>query len=158
MKIKDTGEGIQIYDFNTIETLKIARKLEKEGIRFYETLLEKTKDPTVKEVFRYLLNEETDHLRLFEKLLEREDSEALDDDGEDMLDSVDDGVFVFPQDDDWAADFDTAIQLGIAIEKRSLAFYLEVVKYTESEESKKTLKKIIAEEKKHWEELKRCLQ
>jgi rubrerythrin len=112
----------------------------------------------VNEVFRYLLNEEKDHLRLFEKLLEREDAEALDDDGEDMLDSVDDGVFVFPQNEDWAADLDTALQLGITIEKRSLAFYLEVVKYTESEESKKILKKIIEEEKKHWGELKRCLQ
>jgi rubrerythrin len=52
MKIKDTGAGIQIYDFSIVETLKIARKLEKEGIRFYETLLEKTQDPTVNEVFR----------------------------------------------------------------------------------------------------------
>ena len=84
MKIKDTGEGIQIYDFSIVETLKIARKLEKEGIRFYETLLEKTQDPSVKEVCRYLLDEEKDHLRLFEKLLESEDAEALDDDGEDM--------------------------------------------------------------------------
>jgi len=158
MKIKDTGEGIQIYDFSIVETLKIARKLEKEGIRFYETLLEKTIDPTVKEVIRYLLNEEKDHLKLFEKLLEREDAEALDNDGEDMLDSVDDGVFVLPPEEEWAADFDAAMQLGIAIEKRSLAFYLEVVKYTESEEGKKILKKIIAEERKHWEELKRCLQ
>ena len=158
MKIKDTGEGIQIYDFSIVETLKIARKLEKEGIRFYETLLEKTIDPTVKEVIRYLLNEEKDHLKLFEKLLEREDAEALDNDGEDMLDSVDDGVFVLPPKEEWAVDFDAAMQLGIAIEKRSLAFYLEVVKYTESEESKKILKKIIAEERKHWEELKRCLK
>ena len=158
MKVKDTGEGIQIYDFSTVETLKIARKLEKEGIRFYETLLETTQDPTAKEVFRYLLNEEKDHLRLFEKLLEREDAEALDDDGEDMLDSVEDGVFVFPQDEGWASDLDAALQLGITIEKRSLAFYLEVVKYTETEETKKILKKIIEEERKHWEELKRCLQ
>ena len=158
MKIKDTGEGIQIYDFSTVETLKIARKIEKEGITFYETLLEKTQDPTAKEVFRYLLNEEKDHLRLFEKLLEREDTEALDNDGEDMLDSVEDGVFVFPQEEDWASDLDAALQLGITIEKRSLAFYLEVVKYTETEETKKILKKIIEEERKHWEELKRCLQ
>ena len=158
MKIKDTGEGIQIYDFSIVETLKIAHKLEKEGIRFYETLLEKTIDPTVKEVIRYLLNEEKDHLKLFEKLLEREDAEALDNDGEDMLDSVDDGVFVLPPEEEWAADFDAAMQLGIAIEKRSLAFYLEVVKYTESEEGKIILKKIIAEERKHWEEVKRCLQ
>ena len=34
MKVKDTGEGIQIYDFNPVEALQIARKLEREGIRF----------------------------------------------------------------------------------------------------------------------------
>ena len=26
MKVKDTGEGIQIYDFNPVEALKIASK------------------------------------------------------------------------------------------------------------------------------------
>lgn len=157
MKIKDSGEEIQIYDFSAVESLKIARKLEKEGIRFYETLLEKTGDPTAKEVFLYLLDEEREHLRLFEGLLEREDAGALDDDGEGMLDTVDDGVFDLPQDGDWAADFDAALRLGIAIEKRSLAFYLEVLKYTAGEEGKTTFKKIIGEERKHWEELKKLL-
>ena len=75
-----------------------------------------------------------------------------------MLDSIEDGVFLFPQDEDWASDHDAALQLGIPIEKRSLAFYLEVIKYTETEETIKILKKIIEEERKHWEELKRCLQ
>lgn len=158
MKVKNTGDGVQIYDFNIVETLKIARKLEKEGIRFYETLLGETANPTVKEVLSYLLEEEKDHLRLFETLLEREDPEALEDDGEEILDSVDDGVFVLPQNEAWASDFDAAMQVGIAIEKRSLAFYLEVMKYAESEEGKTVLKKIIAEERKHWEELQRCLQ
>lgn len=158
MKVKNTGDGVQIYDFNIVETLKIARKLEKEGIRFYETLLGETANPTVKEVLSYLLEEEKDHLRLFETLLEREDPEALEDDGEEILDSVDDGVFVLPQNEGWASDFDAAMQVGIAIEKRSLAFYLEVMKYAESEEGKTVLKKIIAEERKHWEELQRCLQ
>ena len=71
---------------------------------------------------------------------------------------LDDGVFLLPQESDLAADFDRALELGVTIEKRSLAFYLEVVKHTESEEGKNTIKKIIGEERKHWEEMKRLLQ
>ena len=97
MKVKDTGEGIQIYDFNPVEALKIARKLEREGIKFYGKLLEKTDDPKVKEALTFLKGEEEEHLRIFEKLLEREDAEAVDDDGDDLFESVDDGVFVLPQ-------------------------------------------------------------
>ena len=158
MKVKDTGEGIQIYDFNPVEALKIARKLEREGIKFYGNLLEKVDDPKVKEALSFLMGQEEEHLRIFEKLLEREDAEAVDDDGDDLLESVDDGVFLLPQESDLAADFDKALELGVTIEKRSLAFYLEVVKHTESEEGKNTIKKIIGEERKHWEELKRLLQ
>ena len=47
-----------------------------------------------------------------------------------------------------------ALQLGIIIEKRSLAFYLEVEKHTESSAGKSALHKIIDEERKHWEQLK----
>jgi rubrerythrin len=158
MKVKDTGEGIQIYDFNPVEALKIARKLEREGIKFYGMLLEKADDPKVKEALTFLKGQEEEHLRIFEKLLEREDADAVDDDGDDILESVDDGVFHLPQESDLAADFDHALELGVTIEKRSLAFYLEVVKHTESEEGKNTIKKIIGEERKHWEELKRLIQ
>ena len=158
MKVKDTGEGIQIYDFNPVEALKIARKLEREGIKFYGKLLAKADGPKVKEALAFLKGQEEEHLRIFEKLLEREDADAVDDDGDDMFDNVDDGVFLLPQEEDLAADFDHALELGVTIEKRSLAFYLEVVKHTESEEGKNTIKKIIGEERKHWEELKRLLQ
>ena len=159
MKVKDTGEGIQIYDFNPVEALKIARKLEREGIRFYGNLLQKAADPKVKEALNYLKGQEEDHLKIFQKLLEREDPEAADEDDEDeVFDCVDDGVFLLPQEKDFAADFDNALELGVTIEKRSLAFYLEVVKHTKSEEGKNTIKKIIEEEKKHWVELKKFIQ
>ena len=83
MKVKATGEVIQIYDFNPVEALKIARKLEREGINFYGNLLQKAEDPKVKEALAYLKGQEEDHLRIFEKLLEREDPEAPDEDDED---------------------------------------------------------------------------
>lgn len=157
MKVRHTDEGIQIYDFNAAEALTIARKLEREGINFYKEILETVEDPKVKEVLIYLLDEEMEHLKLFEKMLEREDPESLDDDGEGVLDVVGGGVFALPKSEALAADLDKAIQLGINIEKRSLAFYLEIVKHTKSEEGKNALKKIIGEEKNHWEELKRLI-
>ena len=158
MKIKGIGEEIQIYDFNAKEAFKVAHRLESEGISFYKKILDTANDPKVKEVLNYLLEEEKDHLQLFEKMIEGEDPEPLDDTGEDILDIVGTGVFTLPKDEEIPADFDKAIQLGINIEKRSLAFYLEVAKHTESKEGKSALKKIIEEERKHWEELKRLIQ
>lgn len=158
MRVKDTGEGIQIYDFNPKEAFKIARKLEEEGISFYKKLLDTVKDSKVKEVLIYLLTEERDHLQLFEKMLEGEDPEALDDSGEDILDILDDRVFALTNDEELATDLDNALKLGVTIEKRSLAFYLEILKYTDSEEGKSALRKIIKEEKKHWEELKKLIK
>ena len=157
MKVRSTDEGIQIYDFNAAEALKIARKLEREGIKFYKEFLETVEDPKVKEVLLYLLDEEMEHIKLFEKMLEREDPESLDDDGEGVLDVVDDGVYTLPKSEALATDLDEAIQLGINIEKRSLSFYLEIVKHTKSEEDRNVLKIIIGEEKNHWEELKRLI-
>ena len=157
MKIKDSGEEIQIYDFNAKEALKVAHKLESEGISFYKKVLTMVKDPTVKEVLRYLLGEEEDHLQLFEKMIEREDPEASDESGDDILDILDTGVFTLPKDEELTTDLDSALQLGINIEKRSLAFYLEIMKHTDNEVGKTALKKIISEEKKHWEELKKLI-
>jgi len=158
MKIKGIGEDIQIHDFNAKEAFKLARKLESEGISFYKKVLDSAKDPKAKEVLNYLLEEEKDHLQLFENMIEREDPEALDDSGEDVLDILDTGVFTLPKDEALTTDLDKALQLGINIEKRSLTFYLEIMKHTDNEVGKAALKKIISEEKKHWEELKKLSQ
>ena len=159
MKIKDNGEEIQIYDFNVLEAFKIARKLEREGISFYKKLTEAAKDPKVKEVLKYLLDEEEEHLQIFERMIEGEDPDSLDDSGEDVTDIVETGVFAMPDNnEELTADMDKALELGITIERKSLAFYLEVLKHTESEEGKNALKKVIGEEEKHWEELKRLVK
>ena len=103
----------------------------------------------------YLLEEEEEHIRIFEKLIDKKDADALDNREDDVLSIVDTEVFALPGDATSVEDLDKAIQLGINIEKRSLAFYLEIAKHTESEQGRNALKKIIGEEKKHWEELKK---
>ena len=155
MKVKDTGSGIQIYDFTAAEAYAIACTLEREGIRFYQLLMEKTADPQARQIVNYLLNSETEHLRIFEKLLENEEDEDSEDDEDDLIGSVDNGVFAVPDSEVHAADFERALELGIIVEKRSLAFYLEVAKHTASREGKDALRKVIEEERQHWEELKK---
>jgi len=158
MKVRDTVNGIQIYEFSAVEAYKIARKIEREGVRFYQLLMEKTADVGVKEMLTYLRDAEEEHLKLFEHLLEGAEREAGSSEEDDLLDSVDDTIFSVTENEVSAADFKKALQLGIIIEKRSLAFYLEVEKYTESSEGKNALRKVIDEERKHWEHLKQLAQ
>lgn len=155
MKVRESERGIQIYDFTAVEAYKIARVIEREGIRFYRRLLDTTDDTKAQEVLGSLRNAEEDHLALFERLLTNAAGEAGDGDEDGLLDVVDAGIFSVPDSALAVADFNQALQLGIIIEKRSLAFYLEVEKHTESSEGKDALRKVIAEERQHWEQLKR---
>jgi rubrerythrin len=154
MKIRDTGSGIQLYDFTAAEAYRIARKIEHEGIRFYQMLMDKAADSGVKQLVTSLRDAEAEHLRIFEQLLEGAGGKPGQWEDDDLLDSVDDAIFSITENQVAAADFDQALQLGIIIEKRSLAFYLEVEKHTQSSEGKGALRKIIDEERRHWEQLK----
>ena len=154
MRIRDTGTGIQLYDFTAPEAYRIARKIEHEGIRFYQLLMDKTADAGVRELVTRLRDAEAEHLKIFEQLLEGAGGKPGQWEDDDLLDSVDDAIFSISDNQVAAADFGQALQLGIIIEKRSLAFYLEVEKHTESSEGKSALRKIIDEERKHWEDLK----
>jgi rubrerythrin len=160
MKIQCTNGEISVHDFNQVEALKIARHLEKEGISFYRSLLKVTRDQKVKEVLTYLLSEEEEHLALFEKMLyelERRGEDLLDED-DTLADVVSSGVFPSPgqmQDlDEILRDGERAITLGADMEKRSLMFYLSILKHNEDETGRAAIKKVIAEEERHWEDLK----
>lgn len=157
MKVRDTGSAIQIYDFNAVEAYTIACKIEREGIRFYGLLIEKTAHAGVKELLTCLRNAEEEHLKLFEHLLEGAEQIAERRDDDDLLDSVDDNVFSISEPEAYAADFEQALQMGIIIEKRSLAFYLAVEKNTESSEGKNALRKVIDEERTHWNQLRQLV-
>ena len=157
MKIRDTGTGIQLYDFTAAEAYRIAKKIEREGIRFYQLLMEKTADAAVQELVTRLRDAEEEHLKIFGRLLEGAGEKPGQLEDEDLLDSVDDAIFIITENQVAAGDFGQALQLGIIIEKRSLAFYLEVEKHTESSEGKSALRTIIDEERKHWEDLKQLV-
>jgi len=56
--------------FNEIEAAKIAQNMERQGLDFYERAASKASDPTVRDTFLGLAEDEKEHLTRFEELEE----------------------------------------------------------------------------------------
>ena len=69
MKIEEKGADLVITDFSELETYKIAIKIEKDGISFYENLIKDEKHINAKQELEFLLQDEKKHLKTFEKHL-----------------------------------------------------------------------------------------
>jgi rubrerythrin len=154
MTIEEKNGKLVIMDFNECEAYKIASRIEKDGILFYKKLKEKLSKPQIKSVIDFLIQEEEKHLKLFQDLLydmlrNREDY----DEDEDLLDSMDFGIFRTYQSieelDKVVGDTAKALRLGLAIENKSVVFYEAAKSLTRLEAAQKELSRIIDEEKKH---------
>lgn len=158
MKINyDSGE-VKMYDFDAHESYMVARKLEYEGIAFYESLREKVKEDEALAVLNELIEEERAHMLRFDeeaRRIERATHREVDDDH--LLNMVDTGVFtsLLRIGNGDPKDRETLLKLGVMAETRSIAFYREILENTSDEEGRRTLKAIIAEEHKHKERLER---
>jgi rubrerythrin len=71
-ELEPAGSGEQQASFATddVEALKIAQKIEKRGMAYYEELIAKTDDPDGKAMLETLRNEEVEHLRVITEKLE----------------------------------------------------------------------------------------
>jgi len=154
MKIQERGDKFVIVDFNELEAYKIATKIEKDGIRFYENLCEGIKDEDVKDKMKLLLQEERKHLNLFEDRLydvrqRVEDSFEEDD----LLSYMEYGIFQPYQSienmGEKIDDVKKTLRLGIIVEEKSIKFYQVCNDNVFSSETKKELQGIIEEEKRH---------
>lgn len=58
------GEKPVGFDTDDIQALEIAMEIEKKGIAYFESLIEKTADPDGKSMLGALRNEEAEHLRV----------------------------------------------------------------------------------------------
>ena len=154
MKIEEKDDRLVITDFDELEAYKIACKIEKDGIEFYKSLSENTKDKSIEEKLRFLLGEEEKHLKFFSQCLDelrQKKGDGFEED--DLLNYMDYGVFqpfanakekVIEKLDD----VKKAIHLGILIEDGSIKFY-EACKDKAHPEVKGELENIIEEENKH---------
>ena len=152
-------------NFNELELLKMAQKIEQEGESFYISAAERAKDDSIKEMFLNLAKEEKYHREYFEKLYEEASKESsisdeylLDEHTSAYIASISNAA-VFNKEGIMAemlGQVETAkeaIIMGIQAEKDSILFYSKLYESTRMESAKENLKKLIKEEEKHLSEL-----
>ena len=156
--------GIELYDFSAAEAFKIAIKLEKEGMEFYQLILDNTTDEKIKGGLKFFLEEEKKHLDFFEEALGKAQIEEVDGfEEDDIVQYMNSGIFkrfgklkTNPQ--SLLKELAKTLKLGMLLESDSVNFYQEVLKNTEDEKGREALVIIIEEEKKHQEQLSRLLK
>jgi rubrerythrin len=162
MRIEEKQGKLVVTDFNEFEAYRIASKIERDGIEFYEKLSNNAGQKELKNALRFLLQEEKKHLKFFEGCLSllREEKEDISED-EDLLSSMDYGIFKPYQSitelENILKDSRKAIRLGLVIEDRSIEFYKNCEGKISTPVTKKEISRIIEEEKRHKELLENIL-
>jgi len=154
MKIEEKEGKLIVTDFNEIEAYRIASKIEKDGIGFYEKLSSAAKNKELKNALRFLLQEEKKHLKFFEDCLTKlrqEKEDVWEDD--DLLTSLDYGIFQpyqsIEQLENILRDAGKALRLGLIIEEKSIKFYEICREKISGLQAKKEISYIIDEENRH---------
>ncbi|MBM4053905.1 MAG: DUF2202 domain-containing protein [Planctomycetes bacterium] len=147
-------------NFNDQEALKIAINMEKEGLAFYSTMRDNTKDAKAKEIFAKLAEEEQEHMDTFRRIYDSLSSSQEQTSGcedytaeEYLKHLIDTGVFTRKDKAKKLAlqtksDID-ALKIGIQAEKEAILYYQEALLHTKNKEGKKAFKQLIHEEKQH---------
>ena len=156
MDIKIGKEDIIISDFDELEVLKIAMKIEADGEKYYKSVLNKTSDERVKRTFKRLAEDEGAHHEKFKGMFEVElRSRSID------PDSVDgeEGLFTYFETGIFNVDAEAksvkdAVLNGEIVELRSILFYKELLKKSKSEGKRQMLNEIIEQEQMHFNILK----
>jgi rubrerythrin len=163
MKVDFSGDEIEIFDFDELEAYKIARKLEEDGLYYYSRMKEEVLKPEIRAVIELLLAEERKHLHNFEDKIEElvHEQKVLDEE-ETLPEIVDSHVMDVLKDSKRVADIlcnpQEALRLGIAVEKRTIAFYQTLQKNTSDNAGKEALSTLIEEEKQHISKLEGLLR
>lgn len=158
MKVDFSGDEIKIYDFDELEAYRVARKLERDGVYYYTRMKEEVLKPEIREVVEMLISDERRHLGLFEEKVEElcHEQDVVDED-ETLADIVDSGVMDVLADSEQVGNIlcnpQEALRLGISVEKRSIAFYGEILQATRDEAGRTAIEELIKEEEDHLSKL-----
>jgi rubrerythrin len=154
--IKVSSDSVIISDFNEIEVMKIALKIERDGEAYYKGALDKAKDERMKRTFKRLAEDELKHYGMFKSLYDallREkgiDPSSVDTE-EDLFTYAETGIFNKKAVPNNAKE---AVFESENAEIRSILFYKELLLKTKNESAKKALIQIAEEEQMHYNILK----
>ena len=158
---KNKGFTMVIY-FSSEEIVEMGIKIEEMGEKFYATYAEKTKDEKMKDLFKFLEQEEVRHKETFQNILNSmqkgEFSISYDDEEVDKYFQAIIDSRIFSDDESAirlaksAKNEKEAVNYALSFEKDTVVFYygfLDLVK----EKTKDVVMKLIDEEKKHIKKL-----
>lgn len=140
------------------EILDIAVRVEKNGQKFYEALEKKSEDEKLQSTWRYLKEQETEHEKIFSEMLEKANNYLVFEYGsgeyEAFLKAIASEYIFTPElikekiQKTFNSDLE-AVDFALNMEKESILVYSALEDYV-IEDRRKILKKIIAEEQKHF--------
>ena len=149
----DKNGQITIFDFNPVQAYKIAVKMEKNGIEFYQDLLKQVRDEEARREIDFLIEQEQEHLKTFQELLNKEKEVTQDSfEEDDIVNYVNTHVFDSSSEKEKAKGMEhrhTALEEAMNMERRSIVFYEGCLLHSKGAQAKKAFKKILEEEKKH---------
>lgn len=154
MKIEEKGGKLVVVDFDEFDALRIACKIEKDGIEFYGQLASSVAKREVRKTLEFLLGEEKKHLAFFEESLQQlRDKKEDEGEEDDLLPAMDYGMFsAYPNAtelENILSDMQKAIRLGIMVEDKSIQFYEACRDKVSGPGAKEEVARIIEEEKNH---------
>lgn len=146
------------FRLTVADVAKMAVNMETKGMNFYNWAAKQFDDPSVKNIFLKLSEEEKEHIKIFSKLLQVPGSnEFLNPKVGMYLTILGEREDIFPHHAGIKADTikspERALAVGIQAEKDAILFYQELFNETESPEVKSALSTLLEEEKMHLLEL-----
>lgn len=135
-----------------MEFYTIAKNMEDEGKKYYLKLAQETPFNELRGIFTHMANEEQKHFDLYKSL---ENSETVSHTDEDIAKQIAREAFaeIAPDSSNLKqiADFQSAYEKALELEKNSVKFYTDILNKTIKESDKKVVESIISEEQKHIE-------
>lgn len=140
------------------DLLDLAINLEREGAEFYDSLSQKAKNKSTKEIFKNFASDELKHAQTFLELKESDpagENVLVDDSLSELIGQIkqEDVLPQVPENDAKNIHPLTAIKLGIKSEKNAVKLYKQILKRVKSDEGRKVIEALINEEKNHAAEL-----
>jgi len=163
MKVDFSGDEIMIYDFDELEAYRVARKLERDGVYYYSRMKDEITTPEIRDVVEMLIVDEKQHLNMFDEKVQEicRERKVLDED-ETLADIVGSRVMDILTDSEQVANIlcspQEALRLGISVEKRSIAFYSQLLQNTRDESGRAAIEELIGEEREHLDKLTELLR
>ena len=136
-------------EVSAVNVFEYAKKMEMDGIHYYQQEAERTRHPGFKKILQLLIHAEQKHYAFFDSLQKKSNPDDL------IAFPVDEAKNIFQQMRKNKDEFDfddeevEAYRKALEIEKRSEKFYRSEAEKEENKEIKKQLLQVAEEEKKH---------